>query len=310
MDAPAGSDEKGRKAKLLLAFASVYVVWGSTYLAIKFAVETIPPYLMGSARFIVSGLILYVWARARGAPQPSRREWRDAAIVGTLLLAGGNGAVGWAEQKVPSGITALLVASVPLWMVLIDWARPSGKRPRGLVIAGLLLGLVGVGVLAAPGMDDSSRAGSMTVGAIALVLGSISWAAGSIYGRHSARPESGEMATGLQMLTGSVALALIGAATGELGRFHFSGVTSRSFLGWAYLVTFGSLIGFTAYIYLLKATTPAKATTYAYVNPIVAVLLGWAVAGEAITARTLAAAGIILASVAIISLARPSAAED
>jgi drug/metabolite transporter (DMT)-like permease len=310
VSAHAGSEEKGRKAKLLLAFASVYVVWGSTYLAIKFAVETIPPYLKGSARFIVSGLILYAWARARGAPRPSRREWRDAAIVGTLLLAGGNGAVGWAEQKVPSGITALLVASVPLWMVLIDWARPSGKRPRGLVIGGLLLGLVGVGVLAAPGMDGSSRTGSMTVGAIALVLGSISWAAGSIYGRHSARPESGEMATGLQMLTGSVALAFIGAATGELGRFHFAAVTSRSFLGWAYLVTFGSLIGFTAYIYLLKATTPAKATTYAYVNPIVAVLLGWAVAGEAITARTLAAAGIILASVAVISLARPSAAED
>jgi drug/metabolite transporter (DMT)-like permease len=194
-------------------------------------------------------------------------------------------------------------------MVLIDWARPTGKRPRAIVIAGLLIGLAGVGVLAAPGMDEGNR-GSITVGAIALVLGSISWAAGSIYGRHSARPESGEMATGIQMLTGSVALALIGIFAGEPGRFHFAAVTMRSFLGWAYLVTFGSLVGFTAYIYLLRETTPAKATTYAYVNPIVAVLLGWAVAGEAITVRTVVAAGIILASLAIISLARPSAAEE
>src|SRR3954470_7841946 len=215
MNPPVPATDGASKAKLALAFAALYTIWGSTYLAIKFAVETIPPYLMGSARFIVSGIILYGWARARGAPRPSKREWRDAAIVGTLLLAGGNGAVGWAEQKVPSGITALLVASVPLWMVLIDWARPRGKRPRGLVIGGLLLGLGGVAVLAAPGMgDNNARSSSITVGAIALLLGSISWAAGSIYGRHSARPESGEMATGLQMLTGSVALGVIGVLAG------------------------------------------------------------------------------------------------
>ena len=292
----------GRKTKLALAFASVYVVWGSTYLAIRFAVETIPPYLMGGGRFVISGIVLYLWARWRGAPAPSRREWRDAAVVGTLLLAGGNGAVGWAEQKVPSGVTALLVASVPLWMVLIDWARPHGKRPSKVVAAGLLIGLAGVGVLAAPGFSEAG--GSATAfGAVALILGSISWAAGSIYSRQGARPGSAEMSTALQMIAGSVALMIIGVAAGELGRFHPAAVTTRSFLGWTYLVTFGSLVGFTAYSYLLRETTPAKATTYAYVNPVVAVLLGWAFAGEPITVRTVVAAGIILASVAMISLA-------
>lgn len=291
-----------RKTKLALAFASVYLVWGSTYLAIRFAVETIPPYLMGGGRFIISGIVLYFWARWRGAPAPDRREWRDAAVVGTLLLAGGNGAVGWAEQRVPSGVTALLVASVPMWMVLIDWARPHGKRPSKVVAAGLLIGLAGVGVLAAPGFSEAG--GSATAfGAVALILGSISWAAGSIYSRQGARPASAEMSTALQMIAGSVALMIIGIAAGELGRFHPTAVTTRSFLGWTYLVTFGSLVGFTAYSYLLRETTPAKATTYAYVNPVVAVLLGWAFAGEPITVRTLVAAGIILASVAMISIA-------
>lgn len=302
MSPPHPDPDGRRKAKLALAFASVYVVWGSTYLAIRFAVETIPPYLMGGGRFIISGIVLYFWARWRGAPAPSRREWRDAAVVGTLLLAGGNGAVGWAEQRVPSGVTALLVASVPMWMVLIDWARPHGKRPSLVVGLGLLIGLAGVGVLAAPGFSDDAGSG-IALGAIVLILGSISWAAGSIYSRQGARPASAEMSTALQMIAGSLALMIIGVAAGELGRFHPAAVTTRSFLGWTYLVTFGSLVGFTAYSYLLRETTPAKATTYAYVNPVVAVLLGWAFAGEPITMRTVVAAGIILASVAMISLA-------
>jgi drug/metabolite transporter (DMT)-like permease len=296
------SGPRGSKAQLWLAFASVYVVWGSTYLAIKFAVETIPPYLMGAGRFVVSGVILYLWARWRGAPRPSRREWRDAAVVGTLLLAGGNGAVGWAEQRVPSGVTALLVASVPMWMVLIDWARPHGRRPTLVVSFGLLIGLLGVGVLAAPGFSERGADG-MAFGAVVLILGSISWAAGSIYSRQGARPASAEMSTALQMIAGSGALLIIALLGGELSRFELSAVTSRSFMGWAYLVTFGSLVGFTAYSYLLRETTPAKATTYAYVNPVVAVLLGWGFAHEPITMRTVVAAGIILASVAIISLA-------
>jgi drug/metabolite transporter (DMT)-like permease len=293
---------KASKAKLALAFASVYIVWGSTYLAIKFAVATIPPYLMSGGRFIVSGVILFAWSRWRGALAPTRREWRDAAVVGTLLLACGNGAVGWAEQRVPSGITALLVASVPMWMVLIDWARPGGRRPTVIVSVGLLIGLAGVAILAAPGFSESGSGDGIGAGAIALILGSIAWAGGSIYSRQGARPSSAIMSTALQMIAGSFALFVIGILAGEPGRLHPDAVTMKSFLGWAYLVTFGSLVGFTAYGYLLRETTPAKATTYAYVNPIVAVLLGWALAGEAITTRTVIAAGIILASVAMISV--------
>ena len=290
------------KRTLWLAFSAVYVVWGSTYLAIKYAVETIPPFLMGGTRFLISGLILFIWARSRGAPKPSRREWRDSAVAGALLLCGGNGAVAWAEQRVPSGITALLVASVPLWMVVLDWMRPQGRRPPIIVSLGLILGLGGVAVLALPGATHS--AGPVDgIGALMLLFGSISWAAGSIYSRHGARPASAQMATGLQMITGSAALIVVSIAAGEPGRFHPSAVVLPSFLGWAYLVTFGSLVGFTAYVYLLRETTPAKATTYAYVNPVVAVLLGWAIAGEPIVPRTTVAAGIIVASVAIITVA-------
>lgn len=302
--APANPPETptSKRTKLWLAFAAVYIVWGSTYLAMKFGVATIPPYLMLGSRFLISGLILFGWARLRGSPPPSRREWLDAAIVGALLLAGGNGAVGWAVQRVPSGIAALLVASVPLWMVVIDWARPEGERPSLFVGLGLLTGLVGVAVLALPG-STSGPAPASGLGAFVLMLGSISWAAGSIYSRQAEHPAAAEMYTALQMITGGAALLTIGIAAGEISRFHPSTVTMSSFLGWLYLVTFGSLVGFTAYVYLLRETTPAKATTYAYVNPIVAVLLGWAFANESIAPRTILAAGIILASVAMISLA-------
>jgi drug/metabolite transporter (DMT)-like permease len=303
MNPPVPATDGASKAKLALAFAALYTIWGSTYLAIKFAVETIPPYLMSGARFTVSGTILYLIARARGSPNPSRREWRDGAVVGTLLLTCGNGVVGWAEQRVPSGITALLVASVPIWMVLIDWARPGGKRPTMFVTIGLLIGLTGVGVLAAPGFSGD-KAG-VGLGAAMLIVGSIAWAAGSIYSRQGARPDSAQMSTAVQMLTGSVTLILVGIVMGEPGRFGIATITTKSLLAWTYLVTFGAIIGFTAYAYVLRETTPAKASTYAYVNPVIAVLLGWAFAHEPLTMRTLIGAGIILAGVAMISIRKP-----
>jgi drug/metabolite transporter (DMT)-like permease len=300
-EAPVVTPDRSSKAKLALAFAALFTIWGSTYLAIKFAVETIPPYLMSGARFTVAGGLLYLISRLQGHRNPTRREWRDGAVVGTLLLTCGNGIVGWAEQRVPSGITALLVASVPIWMVLIDWARPGGKRPNRLVTIGLLLGLAGVGILAAPGFGGGAKPG-VALGATMLIFGSIAWAAGSIYSRQSARPESAQMSTAVQMLTGSATLILVGVIMGELGRFDPSAITGKSFVAWAYLVTFGAIIGFTAYAYVLRETTPAKASTYAYVNPVIAVLLGWAFANEAITVRTIVGAGIILAGVAMISL--------
>jgi len=294
------------RANVLAAFAIVYVVWGSTYLAIRYAVETIPPFLMVGTRFIVSGLLLYTWARLRGDQRPTAAQWRDATIVGILMLCLGNGAVSWAEQRVPSGLAALLVAVVPLWMVLLDWLRPHGARPRLLVIAGVVVGLAGLFVLIGP--DSFSGHGAVDlVGAIVLIAGSLAWAAGSIYTRYGTVPESAVMSTGVQMIGGSAALLVVGVARGELALLHPAQISAHSWEGWIYLVTFGSLLGFTAYIYLLQNVSPAKASTYAYVNPLVAVLLGWAIAGETVTARSLAAAAIILGGVAMITLSQNGA---
>jgi drug/metabolite transporter (DMT)-like permease len=288
------------RSRIIAAFAAVYVVWGSTYLAIRYAVESMPPFLMAAARFIVSGAILYAWARAKGSTRPTPLQWRDAAITGVLMLCFGNGLVGWAEQRVPSGLAALLVAVVPLWMVLIDWVLPRGIRPRGLVIAGVLIGFAGLAVLVRPGTTAGD--GSLDRAAALVLIGaSFAWACGSVFNRYGARPDSAALSTGLQMLGGSVGLVAIGVARGETSQLQLAHVTSQSWIGWLYLVSFGSLVGFTAYIFLLRTVSPAKASTYAYVNPLVAVFLGWAIAGESITTRTLRAAAIILAGVAMIT---------
>ena len=291
------------RASVIAAFAAVYVVWGSTYLAIRYAVQTMPPLLMAGARFSVSGVMLYAWARARGAPRPTAVEWRVAVVTGVLMLCLGNGSVGWAEQRIPSALAALIVAVVPLWMVVFDWMLPGGKRPTLSVIAGVIVGLGGLVVLVGPEHVDTTGPVDI-VGALVLVAASMAWAFGSVYNSRGARPESATMSTGLQMLGGSVALVASGLALGEGHRTSISQISAASWVGWLYLVTFGSLIGFTAYIYLLKEVSPAKASTYAYVNPVVAMLLGWAIAGEAITPRTLIAAAIILGGVALITVAR------
>ena len=294
-------EARAKRGRLIAAFAAVYVIWGSTYLAIRFAVGTIPPFLMAGSRFLISGAILYAWARWRGGEAPTRVVWRAAAITGLLMLFGGNGGVVWAEQRVPSGITALLVSVVPLWMVLMEWLRPGGRRPHSAVFVGLLLGVVGVVLLVGPGAFVG-HGDVDTVGMIVLVFAPIFWAAGSIYSKHAARPSSAIMSTALQMLSGGAIFLVAAAFTGELTRFDMHAVTIPSAIGFFYLVTFGSLIGFTGYVYLLRNTTPAKASTYAYVNPIVAVLLGWAIADEPISWRTLLAAAVILAGVAIITV--------
>jgi drug/metabolite transporter (DMT)-like permease len=290
------------RARLLAAFAAVYLLWGSTYLFIRFAVETLPPFVMAGARFAVAGAVLYLWARLRGTPAPTRVEARRAAIAGLFLLLGGNGAVAWAEQRVPSGVTALLVATVPVWMVLLDWLRPGGTRPRAGVFAGLALGLVGLVMLVGRGAIRGHELAD-PVGAAVLIVGSILWATGSLYVGLNPRPPSALIANAVQMLAGGVALLAVGTAAGELGRLDLAAASNRSLLSVLYLIVAGSLIGFTAYTYLLQVSTPAKVSTYAYVNPVVAVLLGWAFAGEQITARTLAAAAVILAGVAIITMA-------
>lgn len=293
------------RARLIAAFAAVYLVWGSTYLAIRFAVETLPPLLMAGARFVLAGVILLAWARAREGRSPSKRDWQTGLISGALLLLGGNGAVVWAEQMVPSGIAALLVAVVPIWMVVLDWLRPGGQRPAARVFIGLALGLVGLALLVGPGVftggGDISR-----VGAGVLMLGSLSWAVGSLYTQRAPRATSGSVGSGTQMFAGGVCLLVVAAAFGEVGQLDLAHASTRSLLGFGYLVVAGSLIGFTAYLYMLAHTSAAKAATYAYVNPVVAVFLGWLMASEPVTSRTLVAAAVILAGVAIITISRDS----
>lgn len=295
------------RARLIAAFAAVYIIWGSTYLAIRFAVQTLPPLLMASARFVLAGLIVLFWARFRdGAAWPTRIEWRVGLISGALLLLGGNGGVSWAEQRVPSGIAALLVAVVPVFMVLLEWLRPGGKRPTAAVFAGVGLGLAGLALLVGP---DALRGGASAdvVGAFVLVLASLSWAAGSLYTKFAPKATSGTMATGAQMLTGGLALLVAAVIAGEPAQLDLAHASTRSLLAFLYLLTFGSLVGFTAYVYLLAHTTAAKASTYAYVNPVVAVLLGWAIGHEPVTSRTVLAAAVILAGVAIITVTRDAA---
>jgi len=292
-----------KRWQLVLAFASVYIIWGSTYLAIKFAIETIPPFLMAGVRFLISGVILYGWARMKGAPRPSRIHWKSAAVVGVLLLLGGNGGVVWAEQRVASGVAALIVAIVPVWIALMEWKSPGGKKPGWQVSAGLVAGTVGLLLLASPGASLGAHVD--LIGAAVLVFATLSWATGSIKAKHSPLPESPLLSTGMEMLMGGAALVLAGVLTGELGQINVAAMSSKSLLSFVYLTTFGSLVGFTAYIWLLRVGSPTRAATYAYVNPVVAVFLGWLLAGEAITPRTILATLVIVGGVVLITSARP-----
>jgi drug/metabolite transporter (DMT)-like permease len=287
-----------------IAFALVYLIWGSTYLAIRYAIDTIPPFLMAGSRFLLAGAILFTWARFKEGVKPTRRHWRNTGIIGLLLLLGGNGGVSWAEQTVPSGITALLVAIVPLWLVLLDWLRPGGKRPGIGTIAGVIVGLVGVVELV--GIDAFRGNGTVDlVGAGVLVLGSLAWAAGSLFAKQADLP-SAFLTTGMEMLIGGAALLLTGFLTGEHRHFALHDVSAVSVFGFFYLVTFGSLVAYTAYTWLVRHAAPAAVGTYAYVNAVVAVFLGWLIAHEPVTRNTIIGATIIVAAVAIITTTQAS----
>ena len=286
------------RTRIVLAFAAVYVLWGSTFLGIKIGIETLPPFLMAGLRHSIAGVLLFAWVRLSGTPAPERRHWLPAAAVGALLLLGGNGLVSWAEKSVPSGLAALIIASVPIWLTLLHGLQKR-ERPHGVVLAGLGVGLAGLAFLVAPGRF----AGGSHVdpaGAGALLAAALFWATGSLYARRASRPSSTLLATAMQMLTGGAALFLTSGLTGEWRGFSFAQVSSRSWLALGYLIVAGSLVGFTAYIFLLGATTPARVGTYAYVNPIVAVFFGWAFASEVVTARMVIAALAIVGAVAVI----------
>lgn len=296
---------------VVIAFAAVYLLWGSTYLAMRFGIESIPPLLLAGTRHLATGVILYPLLRAKTGIRPTAAHWRTAAVTGALLLFLGNGAVCWAEQLVPSGLTALLVAMVALWLVIIEWLRPGGVRPAARVIAGLILGFGGLALLVGPAnLGGSGRANPL--GTVVLVFASFSWACGSLYSKHGQMPSSPLLGAAMQSLVGGAVLWIVGLLVGEGRSLHPGAVTLRSWLGLAYLIVCGSCLGFTAYIYLLKRSSPARVGTYAFVNPVVALFLGWAVAGEALTLRTGIAAAIILTAVVVVITAphRDSAALD
>jgi drug/metabolite transporter (DMT)-like permease len=296
------------KTRVWAALLTVYIVWGSTYLAIRFAVETMPPFLMAGVRFLTAGLIMFIWRLTAGDRLPTRQEFRSAAIVGLFLLLGGNGLVVWAEQRVPSGITALLIGSTPLWFVVIDALRPGGTRPGWKMVAGVVVGFFGIALLIGPDQFSSSAQHTDLVGMMALLLAALLWASGSVYARDAQMPPSPLLGSSLEMLVGGAALLVAGTLTGEWARLDFAAIVTHSYLGLAYLIVFGSLIGFASYAWLLKNAPTPLVATYAYVNPLVAIFLGNLLAQETLTPAIVVAALVIVGAVALINTTRSTPA--
>jgi drug/metabolite transporter (DMT)-like permease len=300
-----GDDRRAPRLLVVAAFAAIYLVWGSTYLGIRYAIETLPPLLMAGTRFVLAGAILYAWVRLRGTPAPRAGHWPAAFTLGGLLLLGGNGAVSWAEQRVASGAAALIVATIPIWVALFEGLRPGGPRPGRRGAIGLLLGLGGVALLAGPGAAGSAERVD-PLGAAVLMFAALSWTAGTLRAPRAHLPASKPMAIAMEMLAGGVLLIAAGLALGEGGRVDPAGVSLRSALALLYLVVFGSIVAFSAFIWLLGVCSAARVSTYAFVNPVVAVLLGWGLAGEPLGPRTLLASAVIVAAVALIVTRRAS----
>jgi len=287
-------------AGLIAAFAAIYLIWGSTYLAIRYAVETFPPLLMMGVRHLTAGAVLYGWSRWRGVPSPTLREWMHPALIGTLLFVGGHGSLAWAEQRVPSGIAALLVATLPMWVVVLARLKGTERKLSGRAWGGLVLGFIGVGVLFGPdAWRHNQELNLLSSGAV--LSGTFIWAAGTIYMRSVKMPDSAVISSGMQMFAGGISLVIAATLTGETSRFHFAAVTGRSWLALAYLIVFGSIVAFTAYSWLHTVASPSRVSTYAYVNPVAAVLIGWALASEPIGVFTVLAMVIILVGVGLVN---------
>lgn len=285
--------------KVLIAFAAVYVLWGSTYLCIRIGIESFPPLILAGVRHLVAGALLYPIFHGTAENKPTAANWRTAIVAGTLLLFVGNGGVSWAELTVPSGIAALLVATVSLWLVIVDWLRPGGARPVPRVVVGLLIGFAGMALLVGPAhLGSSGRVDPR--GAVVLVVASLAWACGSLYSKHGEMPCSPMLGVAMQSIAGGIVLLIVAGFTGEFGQLHLNAISLRSWLALGYLIVFGSGMGFSAYIYILQKSTAARVATYAFVNPVVALFLGWLILGEAITVRTVVAAAVILTAVILV----------
>ena len=290
-----------KSSRIWIALISVYLIWGSTYLAIRYVVETIPPFMAGGARFISAGIVLYIWRLSKGDSVPTRKQWRDAGIIGLLLLVGGNGLVSWSEQFVPSGIAALLISTVPIWMVLIESLRRGGEKPKTKTIIGLVLGFSGVVLMIGPGELSAEIGALHPLGLIALPVGALLWSLGSVYSKSADLPSSSLMTTSAEMLVGGAGMFLVATLRGEWTGFSLGAVESASWTGLLYLAVVGSLGGFVAYAYLLRNAPISLVSTYAYVNPVIAILLGAWIAQESLNGRTILAAAVILGAVILIT---------
>ena len=286
---------------MLLAFAVIYVVWGSTYLAIRVVVETMPPFLSAAARFLVAGMLFLAFLVWRGVPVPTAREWKHATVTGLLLCVGGNGLVVWAEKSISSGLAALLVALTPVWFALLDWIRPGGKRPEFKTVLGIGIGFAGV-ILLVKGRSAADSNGGSLIASLAVVVAGISWAAGSLYARHAGKAGSPWMNAAAQMICGGAALLVLSVVLAEPPRVQWSAISARSIIALIYLIVFGSWLGFSTYVWLLRASTPSRVSTYAYVNPVIAVFLGWLILGETVSGRMITGALIVVAGVVAITL--------
>lgn len=287
------------RLRILLAIAATWIIWGSTYLGVAIVVRDLPPFFTSGVRNLVAGALLYGFFRLRGAPKPTAGQWGTAAIVGVALLGFGNGAVTWAAQREPSGIIALVVSIVPLWMLVFGWMGTKGVKPAGIEVAGVAVGLMGVALLVVP---QEGGGNVSLIGLGVLLMSTLAWSGGSLYSRTLTPLPVPLVGTGMEMLVGGAAMLAVSASAGEFGRLTVASWTPRALIALSYLILCGSIIGFSAYKWLLANVRPAIAGTYAFVNPVVAMLLGWAFAGEAMTLRLVLAMALIVGAVAMISL--------
>ncbi len=289
-----------RAWKVLLAFAIIYFVWGSTFLAIRVGVREVPPFLLAAMRFLIAGTVLYVWMRARGTPSPTAREWGGASILALLIFVFDYGLLFWAERRVPSGVAAVMMATIPGFMALAEIVFLRTQRLTLRLGFALLMGLGGVAVLVGRSVS-LGEAPVNTAGAFALIVASVSWSVAASLSRKLPLPSAKVMSSGTQMLAGGVLLTLSAALLGEFRGFHVQAVSRGAWLALAYLIVAGSIVGFTAYVWLLHHESPTKVGTYAYVNPVIAVLIGYFLGGEALGPRTIAGTLLVLVSVVVIT---------
>ena len=291
------------RSSVLLAFAAVYIIWGSTYLGIRLAIDSMPPLLMAGTRYTLAGILLYGFMRLRGEPRPSPQGWLMAVFIGICLLGFGNGGVTLGEQYIPTGTASLLVATVPMFMAVLGWLSGVAQRPTPLGTVGLLLGLAGVYLLArTPGVSHVALPGREGVGITLILTAALVFSIGSLYSKKNQPSPSPFVSGGMQMICGGLAMLAVGWLRGEATGFDLAAVTTKSWVAYAYLVTFGSIVGFTSYIWLLRVVEPALAGTYAFVNPVVAVLLGWVFAGETLNPQMLGGAALIIVAVVLVVL--------